>query len=209
MNMSDTSGNIILPPPQTKGSVSVEEAIARRRSVRSYRNQPLSLSQLSQIFWASQGITEPGYGLRAVPSAGATYPLELFVSIGKNGVDGVEAGLYNYEVSTHSLHQLKSEDLRPALASAALGQRPVSQAPVTLIIGAVYDRTAGRYGQRASRYIAMEAGHVGQNVHLEAVALGLATVMVGAFDDKRVANVLGLEKSIEPLYMMPLGWPVS
>ena len=207
--MTTSSGNVIkLPTPQTKGVMSLEEAIARRRSVRNFRNQTLSLSQLSQILWGAQGITEPGYGLRTVPSAGATYPLELFVLIGRSGVDGMEAGLYHYEVLTHSLRQIKTEDQRAALAAAALGQRPISQAPVTLIIGAVYQRTGQHYGQRAERYVAMEAGHIGQNVHLEAVALGLATVMVGAFDDKRVASVLGLDKSIEPLYIMPLGWPM-
>ena len=207
--MTTSSGNVItLPTPQTKGTMSLEEAIARRRSVRNFGSQSLSLSQISQILWVAQGITEPGYGLRTVPSAGATYPLELFVLIGRSGVDGMEAGLYHYEVLTHNLRQIKTEDLRAALAAAALGQRPISQAPVTLIIGAVYQRTGQHYGQRAERYVAMEAGHIGQNVHLEAVALGLATVMVGAFDDKRVASVLGLDKSIEPLYIMPLGWPM-
>jgi len=207
MSPSDKPTTIKLPAPQTKGNTSVEETIARRRSVRSFRNQPLSLSQLSQMLWVAQGVTDDEIGFRAVPSAGAAYPLELFVSIGKSGVDGIEAGLYHYEVSTHSLRQLKNGDPRPALAAAALGQRCISQAPVTLIIGAVYDRTARRYGQRAARYIAMEAGHAGQNVHLEAVALGLATVMVGAFDDDEVAAVLEFDKTLEPLYMMPVGWP--
>jgi len=206
--MTTSSGHVIkLPAPQTKGSMSVEETITRRRSVRNFRNQSMSLSQLSQILWVAQGITEPGQGLRAVPSAGATYPLELFVLIGRSGVDGLEAGLYHYEVPVHSLRQIKNEDLRAPLTAAALGQRPISQAPVTIIVGAVYERIARHYGQRAERYVAMEAGHIGQNVHLEAVALGLATVMVGAFDDNRVASVLGLEKSVEPLYIIPLGWP--
>ena len=206
--MTTSSGHVIkLPAPQTKGNMSLEETIARRRSVRNFRNQSLSLSQLSQILWAAQGITEPGQGLRAVPSAGATYPLELYISIGKSGVDGLEAGLYHYEVPVHSLRQIKKEDLSAALTAAALGQRPISQAPVTLIVVAVYERIVRHYGQRAERYIAMEAGHIGQNVHLEAVALGLATVMIGAFDDNRVASVLELGKSVEPLYIMPLGWP--
>jgi len=206
--MTASPGHVInLPAPQIRSSMSVEETIASRRSVRNFRSQPLSLSQLSQLLWAAQGITEPSQALRAAPSAGATFPLELFVLIGRSGVEGLEAGLYHYEVSAHSLRQIKSEDLRAALTTAALGQRFVGQAPASIVVGAVYERTAWHYGQRAERYVAMEAGHVGQNVHLEAVALGLATVMVGAFDDDKVARVLGLEKSLKPLYIMPLGWP--
>jgi len=206
--MTTSSGHVIkLPAPQTKGKMSLEETIALRRSIRNFRNQSLSLSQLSQILWVAQGITEPGQGLRAVPSAGATYPLELFVLIGRPGVDGVEAGLYHYEVPVHSLRQIKNGDLRTALTAAALGQKCLSQTPVSIIVVAVYERIARHYGQRAERYVAMEAGHIGQNVHLEAVALGLATVMIGAFDDNRVASVLELGKSVEPLYIMPLGWP--
>ena len=105
------------------------------------------------------------------------------------------------------MRQIKNEDLRAALTAAALGQKCLSQTPVSIIVGAVYERIARHYGQRAERYVAMEAGHIGQNVHLEAVALGLATVMIGAFDDNRVASVLGLDKSVEPLYIIPLGWP--
>jgi len=205
--MTASPGHVVnLPAPQIRGSMSLEETIARRRSVRNFRSQPLSLSQLSQLLWAAQGITEPSQALRAVPSAGATYPLELFMLIGKASVEGLEAGLYHYDVSAHSLRQMKSEDLRAALTAAALGQRFISQAPATIIVAAVYERTGWNYGQRAERYVAMEAGHVGQNVHLEAVALGLATVMVGAFDDDRVSRVLGLEKEVTPLYIMPLGF---
>src|SRR4030042_1189828 len=185
--MTTSSGHVIkLPAPQTKGKMSLEEATAPRRSVRSFSNQSLSLAQLSQILWAAQGIPEPDWGLRAAPSAGATYPLDLYIVIGRSGVDGLEAGLYHYEVPTHSLRQIKNGDLRTALTAAALGQTCLSQTPVSIIVGAVYERTSDRYGQRAKRYVAMEAGHIGQNVHLEAVSQGLATVMIGAFDDNRV-----------------------
>ncbi len=209
--MTTSSDKIIkLPSPQTKGKMSVEEAIARRRSIRAFRNQSISLAQLSQILWSAQGITDPEWRrLRAVPSAGATYPLELFISVSKSGVEGLKAGVYHYEVSQHSLLLRKDEDVRAALAEAALGQRCISLAPTTIVVGAVYERIGRSYGKRAERYAAMEAGHLGQNIHLEAVSLGLATVMVGAFDDTKVAEVLGLESSVKPIYIMPLGYPTK
>jgi len=188
--------------------MSVEEAIARRRSVRIFSNRLLSLVQLSQILWSAQGITDLEWRrLRAAPSAGATYPLEIYISIGALGVEGLDAGLYHYQVPTHHLLLYKSEDVRPALAVAALGQRCIHQAPVTIVVGAAYDRIGRHYGKRSERYMAMEAGHIGQNVHLEAVSQGLATVMIGAFDDAKVAGVLGLDKSIVPIYLMPIGYP--
>ena len=193
-----------LPRPELEGKVSLEEAIARRRSVRRYRAEPLTLSQLSQVLWSAQGITAGGE-LRAAPSAGATYPLELFAFVGKQAIDGLEAGIYHYEVDSHSLVCSQRGDLRQELARAALDQGFIVSAPVDIVICAIYTRTSYTYGRRGERYVHMEVGHVGENIHLQAVALGLATVEVGAFDDEEVRKVLDVEERIKPLYIMPLG----
>jgi SagB-type dehydrogenase family enzyme len=204
---------IKLPSPWLKGNVSLEETILRRRSVRRYRREPLLLSQLSQILWSAQGITGTR-GFRAAPSAGATYPLEIFMFVGKQGVIASEAkqalkelqaGIYHYEADSHSLILHKPADLRPDLARATLNQEFVIEAPVDIVICALYHRTSYRYGKRGERYVHMEVGHVGENIHLQAVALGLATVEVGAFHDEEVWKVLEVEEQIKPLYIMPLG----
>jgi len=204
---------IKLPSPQLKGKVSLEETILRRRAVRRYRREPLDLSQLSQILWSAQGITGTRE-FRAAPSAGATYPLEIFVFVGKQGViireakrgpKELQAGIYHYEADSHSLSLHKPSDLRPDLARATLDQEFIIDAPVDIIICALYHRTSYRYGRRGERYVHMEVGHVGENIHLQAVALGLATVEVGAFDDEEVWKVLGVEEQVKPLYIMPLG----
>jgi SagB-type dehydrogenase family enzyme len=211
---------IKLPPPQLKGKVSLEETILRRRSVRKYRREPLDLPQLSQILWSAQGITGTR-GFRTAPSAGATYPLEIFVVIGKQSViisevpiasgqapEELQAGIYHYEADSHSLSLHKSADLRPDLARATLDQEFIIDAPVDIVICALYHRTSYRYGRRGERYVHMEVGHVGENIHLQSVALGLATVEVGAFHDEEVRKVLGVEEQIKPLYIMPVGKPV-
>lgn len=209
-------GNLIqikLPPPRLKSKVSLEETIAKRRSIRRYRAGPLTLLQLSQILWSAQGITGAGK-LRAAPSAGATYPLEVFAFVGKEGVIASEAkqakaklqpGIYHYDVDSHSLLLHQPGDLREKLAEAALDQGLIANVPVDIVICALYTRTSYRYGRRGERYVHMEVGHVGENIHLQAVALGLATVEVGAFNDEMVREVLGLEDQIKPLCIMPIG----
>ena len=197
---------IKLPPPLLKGKVSLEEAITKRRSVRRYRPESLALFQLSQILWSAQGVTGGGR-LRAAPSAGATYPLEIFVVIGKQAIEELETGIYHYEVDSHSLSLHKPGDFRIDLARAALDEGFIAAAPVDIVICALHTRTSYRYGRRGERYVHMEVGHVGQNIHLQAVALGLATVEVGAFDDEDVRKVLEVEEQIKPLYIMPLGKP--
>jgi SagB-type dehydrogenase family enzyme len=201
------NSQIYLPPPSQTGSVSLEEAIARRRSVRNFTPEPISQSQLSQILWATQGISDTGEKLRTVPSAGATYPLEIFVVCGKNGVDEIDDGIYHYNVDRHSLPQHYKGDVRPELARAALDQEFIYQAPVDIVICALYERTAMRYGGRGERYVHMEVGHAGQNIYLQAAALGLATVAIGAFYDEQVRQVLRLDKQYKPLYIMPVGKP--
>ncbi|MEM2842541.1 MAG: SagB/ThcOx family dehydrogenase [Candidatus Bathyarchaeia archaeon] len=185
--------------------MSVEEAIAKRRSIRDYSNEPLTFQQLSQLLWAAQGITDLKTRFRAAPSAGATYPLEVYVVLGSNSVVGLNAGIYHYNPLTHELKLLFEGDFRANLASAALDQRWVKTAPVNIILAAVYERTTRVYGDRGVRYVHMEAGHIGENIYLQATALGLGTVVVGAFSDELVQKVLNLPKEQKPLYIMPVG----
>jgi SagB-type dehydrogenase family enzyme len=198
---------IHLPTPSPKGRMSLEEAIARRRSVRDFTPEPLSPSQLSQVLWAAQGLSNAEGRYRTVPSAGATYPLEIFIACGENGVDGVSEGVYQYNVESHSLAGHFKGDVRGELAQAALGQDFICVAPVDIIICAAYSRTLSAYRGRGERYVHVEAGHAGQNIYLQATALGLATVAIGAFHDDEVRQVLRLDKQYKPLYIMPLGKP--
>ena len=198
---------IKLPSPELKGKLSLEQAISKRRSVRRFKNEPLTLSQLSQLLWSAQGTTGTG-GERAVPSAGATYPLEVFIIVGEQGINELNPGLYHYDSGNHSLNLHQTGDLRQKMAEAALGQTAISRCPVDMVVCAVHPRTAYRYGKRGERYVHMEVGHVGQNVALQAVALDLGTVMVGAFEDEEVIKALKLEAQMKPLYIIPIGKPV-
>ena len=200
---------IHLPSPRQKGSISLEEAITQRRSIRDFTPEPISQSQLSQILWATQGITDASSRLRSVPSAGATYPLEIFVVCGRNGVEGISDGIYHYDIAHHSLTLHREGDVRLALARAALDEEMIYHAPVDIIICALYERTTRHYGSRGERYVHMEVGHAGQNIYLQATALGLATVAIGAFHDEPVREVLRLDKQYKPLYIMPVGKPAS
>ena len=187
--------------------MSLEEAVARRRSVRHFTSEPISRSQLSQILQAAGGIRDTSSGYRTVPSAGATYPLEIFVVCGQNSIEEIDEGIYHYNIDSHSLTLHRKGDVRLELARAALGQAFIYQAPVDIVICAEYERTLRRYGSRGERYVHIEVGHAGQNIYLQATALGLATVAVGAFDDEQVAEVLRLDKQYKPLYIMPVGRP--
>lgn len=198
---------IYLPPPSQKGEVSLEEAIARRKSVRRFAPEPLSQAQLSQILWATQGSRGTQGKRRTVPSAGATYPLEIFVVCGANGVEGLEDGVYYYHIADHSLTLHHQGDVRAELASAAVDQKFVYEAPINIVICALYERTTERYGNRGERYIFMEVGHAGQNIYLQATALGLATVAMGAFRGREVSEVLRLDEQLRALYIMPVGKP--
>ena len=193
--------------PSQQGTMSLEEAIAKRRSIRDFTPESISQSQLSQILRAAQGITDTSWKLRSVPSAGATYPLEIFVACGKNGIEGVDEGVYHYYIGNHSLAQHYNRDVRLELAEAALFQDFIYQAPVDIIVCALYSRTLVRYGERGERYVHMEVGHTGQNIYLQTTALGLGTVAIGAFNDEQVREALRLDKQYKPLYIMPVGKP--
>jgi SagB-type dehydrogenase family enzyme len=186
--------------------MSLEEAILERRSRRDFKDSPLTLAEVSQIVWAAQGITDDT-GLRAAPSAGALYPLDLYLVVGEQGVEGLGEGVYHYLPQSHSLELALQGDVRQALARLSLDQTFIAEAPLSLVITAEYERTAKKYGERGARYVHMEAGHVGQNVYLQAEALGLGTVTVGAFQDEKIAQALNLPPSYRPLYVMPIGHP--
>lgn len=207
-----SENKIFLPLPHKASNLTVEEAILLRRSIRDYTDDPISISGLAMILWAAYGITDPERGFRASPSAGATYPLEIYVVIGERGVtarDGfLEAGVYKYEPHSHSLSSVKKGDYRGELMKAALGQEWVGEAPLTIIVCAVFERTTKIYGERGqTRYVPMEAGHVGQNIYLMATALNYGCVVVGAFYDDSVATVVGVKPEEKPLYIIPLGVP--
>ncbi|WP_457750552.1 SagB/ThcOx family dehydrogenase [Thermococcus sp.] len=201
LSETEVSGELILlPEPRRTGEMSVEEAIAERRSIRSYRDEPLTLSELSQLLWAAQGITSSN-GYRSAPSAGPTYPFEVYVVVGK--VTGMSPGVYHYIPEKHALELVRSGDFRGALQDACLGQEWVGKAAVDIVLVAFYERTTKVYGERGIRYVHMEAGHIGQNIYLQATALGLGTVAIGAFDDNAVAEILGTNG--DPLYVFPVG----
>ena len=188
-----------LPLPERKRRMSLEEALAARRSVREFRREPITDRELSQLLWAAQGITTPE-GLRTATSAGALYPLDVWVA--------TASGFYHYEPHKHRLTRHLERDLRPDIHRPALMQEAILQAPVVIVIAAVYERTAQKYGeQRTPRYVHMEAGHSAQNLLLEAVALGLGGVLIGAFNDREVERVLSLPADQKPLYLIPVGHP--
>ncbi len=194
---------IKLPQPNFKSSTSVEEAMLKRRSVRYFSDKSLTLTEISQLLWSAQGITDTEDGLRTAPSAGALYPLEVYVVAGK--VENLEAGIYKYKPQTHELIKIADGDKRTELYNAALQQSSIQTAPANLVFSAVYERTSWKYRERAERYVHIEIGHAAQNVCLQAVSLGLGTVAIGAFYDDKVKKVIQLPRNEEPLYIMPVG----
>lgn len=191
-----------LPQPRTDSDFSVEETLLKRRSVRSFKDGPLTLSEISQLLWAAQGITSSN-GLRTAPSAGALYPLEVYIIAGN--VKDLPDGIYNYMPYEHGLVKVAEGDRRDELCTAALGQTSVRNAPAIIVFSAVYERITVKYGERGIQYTHMEAGHAAQNVLLQSVSLGLGTVVIGAFHDEAVKKVLKLSGRERPLYMMPVG----
>ena len=197
-----TAGLVTLTAPKMTGTVSVEEAVSGRRSVREYATTPLEISEISQLLWAAQGLTDPS-GLRTVPSAGALYPLEIYAACGN--VTGLSGGVYHYVPQSHALERVIGRDVREDLYQSALQQPSVRDAAAVIIIAADYNRTTQKYGGRGIRYVHMEAGHASENIYLQAYTLGIGTVAIGAFDDRGVASVLGLPQNQTPLYLMPVG----
>ncbi len=194
----ETREEIILPEPKTKGEMSLEESLSRRRSIRSFAPKELSLEEISQLLWAIQGITEKKGGFRAAPSAGALYPLEIYLIKSE--------GIFHYIVEDHSLQRVSSTDVRGEIVRAAWGQSFIQEAPLSVVICAVRSRVTNRYGGRGNRYVDIEVGHAAENLHLQAVALGLGSVPIGAFTDTEVKKILGLPRDTEPIYIVPVGY---
>lgn len=191
-----------LPPYERSGDLSVEAALQQRRSNREFKPGQLLLTDISQILWSAQGMTHPN-GYRTAPSAGALYPLEIYLVAGD--VENLPAGVYRYEPKAHELALMQGGDQRGKLTSAALNQAWIRNASAVLVIAGVYQRTTGKYGQRGRRYLHIEVGHAAQNVYLQAAARDLATVFVGAFDDAEVQQILSLPLNHAPLGLMPIG----
>jgi SagB-type dehydrogenase family enzyme len=201
-----TRGEVFsLTAVRMEGPVSVEAALLARTSERAFSGSPLSRADAGQLLWAAQGITRRAEGGRTVPSAGGLYPLEAYLVAGH--VTGLPAGVYRYRALSHDLLALADGDRRGSLAAAALDEAWIAEAPAIVAIAAAYERTTRKYGRRGERYVYMEVGHVAQNVYLEAAALGLGTVFVGAFRDREVARVLELPPGERPLGLMPVGSP--
>ena len=191
---------IELPEPAPSNDVSFAEALGGRRSVREFSDVPLEPTEISELLWAVQGVTSAS-GKRTAPSAGALYPLEVYVA--------TPEGLYHYDPAGHRLDLVQRGDLRSDLSEVALGQDAVADGAVVFVITAVYARTAQKYLDRAQRYVQMEAGHAAQNLLLQATALGLGAVPVGAFADKEVQLTMGIPGDHEPLYLIPVGHPLA
>lgn len=193
---------ISLPEPRYDSDVSIEQSLLQRRSIRSYTGEPLRLQEVSQLLWAAQGITDPR-GYRTAPSAGALYPLEVYVMVGD--VQDLTSGVYRYEPDEHRLVKTIDGDIRAELCGAALAQRCVKEGAIVFVFTAVYDRTTGKYGDRGIRYVHIEVGHAAQNLCLQGNALGLGVVTIGAFHDEKVAELLNLPEDEHPLYIIPAG----
>lgn len=211
IRIEESEVTYFLPAPNTDGEMSVEQALAQRRSRRNFKNEAITAEQLSQILWAAYGITSPRPdapnlrgGLRTTPSAGALFPLEIYVIIGN--VAGVSQGVFRYDAAEHKIVRVIEGDVRTALSEAALGQRMIADAPATVAYAAVFERMFPRYGERGIMYTHMEVGHSAQNVYLQAEALGLGTVAVGAFTEESVREILRLPENETPLYLMPFGY---
>jgi SagB-type dehydrogenase family enzyme len=201
-----------LPEPKTDGETSVEQALGNRRSIRTYTDTPLTLAEISQLLWAAYGITMPiedgpdflRGGLRTAPSAGARYPLDLYI-VARN-VEGLRAGVYWYKSETHQLVTIASEDRWEALSEAGFYQSHFETATAALVYSAVFERNTSKYGERGrERYVCMDLGHSAENVYLQAYALKIGTCAVGAFGDIALKQAVGMTKPEEPLYIMPLG----
>jgi SagB-type dehydrogenase family enzyme len=187
-----------LPDPKLVGKMTLEESLARRRSERSFLPNELTLEQISQLLWAAQGITEKNWGFRTAPSSGALYPLTIYVA--------KKDGVVQYIPDGHKLVEVSTEDKRASLVRASLGQSYIAEAPLVLVVAGNFRISEAKYGQRAYRYMSMEIGHVGQNILLQAVAMGLVGVGIGAFWDDVVAKSLELPETQDPFYVIPIGY---
>ena len=198
---------IQLPEPELSSETSIEQAIASRVSRRSFAAEPVALADVGQLLWAAQGITHErnGIAMRTAPSAGATYPLTIFLEIQPDGCEQLSAGIYRYSPRTHTLELAVDAAVRDDLAQAAFTQNVIRDAPATIVVTAEFERTLREYPRHGERYVHMEAGHVAENVHLSCESRGLNSCPVGAFDDDQVCDALSLPAELDPLYLLPFG----
>lgn len=197
-----TSETVSLPAPLRDGNVSLERALANRRTTRAFAAQPLSLADISQLLWAMQGVTD-AHGGRTAPSAGALYPLEIYLAVGR--AQGLDPGIYHYVPAPHQLRTVAAGDVRDELAAAALGQQWLAHAAAVFAIAGVEARTTDKYGARGTRFVHIEVGHAAQNAVLQAAALGINAGVVGAFEDDRIATALRLPAGVDPLCLLAVG----
>ena len=184
--------------------LTVEKAIANRRSQRDFRGETISLAELSHLLYYSSGVTDKRQGLRAAPSAGATYPIEVCAVV--NNVEGLAKGIYHYLIASHELELVREGDFRNEMSRAALGERMFKQANIIFALSAIFQRTQLRYRERAQRYILFEAGHIAQNTYLLATSMKLGACAIGAFHDDEFNRLLGLDgKNESVLYLIALG----
>ena len=202
LSQEQLSTIIDLPEPRYDSEVSVEKTLLERRSVRKYSDAPLSLNELSQLLWAAQGITDPE-GYRTAPSAGALYPLELYVVAGN--VNDLPEGVYRYKPKDHKLEMVLAGDKRQGLYGVSLQQSAVKNAAAVIVFAADYDRTTVKYGDRGIQYVHIEVGHSAENTLLQAVALDLSAVVIGAFYDEEMKEVLNIPGGEQPLLILPVG----
>lgn len=200
--MEDLPREIALQAPDQDGRLTLEATLATRRSVREYSDGPLTWAEISQLLWAGQGVTNRA-GYRTAPSAGALYPLELHVAIGR--VESLPSGVYRYRPASHTLEIVGPADRRSEISRAALSQTWIADSAVVVGVAGMSRRITGKYGERGIRYMYMEAGHVAQNICLQAVALGLAVTPVGAFRDDEIRRILEMGSEMDPIYLLPIG----
>ncbi len=203
---------IELPEPVLSSDFSIEKVLHERRSVRSYTDQPVTLEEVSQLLWSAYGITYTREGLpdfirggfKTAPSAGARYPLEIYLVAGN--VKGLLPGIYWYVPEGHVIHRLADGDIRADLQAACLSQKFAGDAPISIVWSAVYERCTENYGERGQeRYVCMDLGHSAQNVYLQCGSLGLGTCAIGAFSDDALKKLIGMTEAEAPLYVMPVG----
>ena len=197
-----------LPSPETEGGDGLWAIMDQRRSRRAYSEEELPLEDLSQLLWATQGLTERGEKreLRASPSAGALYPVETYIVA--NRVAGLEPGVWHYQVPDHHLALIRRGDLSLEAAAAALDQAMAMRAAAVFVWTAAVERSKWKYRQRAYRYIYLDAGHIGAQLHLAAEALGLGCCAIGALYDEEVNDLVGVDGENETVVYMSVVGPV-
>lgn len=204
-------GSFDLPPATVSSDMSVDQAIKSRRSVRSFSATSLTLQDVSQLLWASQGITDSERNFRAAPSAGHVFPMEIYLVTGNNSIQGLEAGIYHYNPFNNTLEKIVEGDQRYNLSQAAHQQKWVENAPISLVVTGNYQKMKEKYPDEriSTRFVDIEAGHIGENIYLEAVAHGMGTVAIGSFYDDQMINLLKLPSTETPIYIYPVGYPNS